>query len=154
MNTDYRQLKVSLHAKCLAYANQRIDNIQKALDAAAESGNDETKSSSGDKHETGRAMMQLEQEKVANQLSEALELKKNIFKIDPHQQSKIVSLGSLVITNNGNFYISIAAGKLEEDEQVFFAISPFSPLACKLIGCSTNQEIDFNGKVYKITQIV
>lgn len=151
---DQQQLKIALHAKCVEYADQRIQTIQNALDAAGESGNDETKSSAGDKHETGRAMMQLEQEKIANQLSEALEMKINISKIDPHQRSRVVSLGSVVITNKGNFYISISAGKIEVEQQLCFAISPLSPLASKLIGLLVTQETEMNGQIYKIMEIV
>lgn len=152
--SDYQQLKISLHAKCVEYVDQRINNIRQAFDAACESGNDETKSTAGDKHETGRAMMQLEQEKISNQLSEALEIKKNISKIDPHTSSMIISLGSLVITDKGNFYIAISAGKLNVGNETFFAISPVSPIASKLLGLSIDQEIEMNGQVYKITQIV
>lgn len=149
-----QQMKVALHAKCIEYANQRIYTIQKALTAAGESGNDETKSSAGDKHETGRAMMQLEQEKIANQLSEALEMKNNISKIDPYQSSTAVSIGSVVITTKGSFYITIPAGKIEVGKQLFFAISPVSPLASKLLGLSIDQETEMNGQAYKIMEIV
>lgn len=151
---DHQQLKIALHTKCVEYSDQRIHTIQNALDAAGESGNDETKSSSGDKHETGRAMMQLEQENIANQLSEALELKKYISKINTDQRSNIVTTGSVVFTTKGNFYIAIPAGKIEVKDQLFFAISPVSPLASKLLGLSVGGEIEMNGQVYKITQIV
>lgn len=148
-----QHLRLALHAKCVEYIDQRIKNIQEAYNAAGESANDETKSSAGDKHETGRAMMQLEQEKVANQLSEALELKKNISKINTNRQSKVVTVGSVVFTNRGNFYIAIPAGKIEIAAQLYFAISPASPLASKLIGLSVSQETVMNGQVYSILKI-
>ena len=150
---DLQQLKLTLYAKCIEYVYCRINNIQIAINAAGESGNDETKSSAGDKHETGRSMMQLEQEKNANQLNEALELKKNISKINPNRQSKVVAPGSIVITNKGNFYIAISAGKIEVDGLIYFAVSPLSPIASKLIGLSVTQEVNFNGQIYKVEQI-
>jgi transcription elongation GreA/GreB family factor len=98
-------------------------------------------------------MMQLEQENNSAQLLEALELKKNISKIDPNQLSATVKLGSLIITNKGVFYISISAGKIKLGDVVYYAVSPVSPIASKLIGMSANQEIDFNGQLFKIISI-
>lgn len=146
-------VKLRLHQHCLAFVEQRITNIRELLENATESANDETKSSAGDKHETGRAMAQLEQEKGAKQLNEALYLKNELLKIDPVQLSKIVSKGSLVITDAGNFYISIAAGKAVINDIVYFAISPESPLALKLLGLSAGDSAEFNQKKYRIREI-
>jgi transcription elongation GreA/GreB family factor len=147
-------IKLLLHKKCIDYADQRIAAIQKAIEEAIESANDETKSSSGDKHETGRAMAQLEQEKGSKQLSEALEFKSVLQKINPEQKSDKIRLGSLVYTNKGAFYIAVAAGKIMIQDEVFFAISQVSPIALKLIGLSQNDNLIFNGNIYKIKEIV
>ena len=48
---------------------------------AQEAANEEGKSSVGDKYETGRAMMQIERDKAAQQLDEALKLKNIIDQI-------------------------------------------------------------------------
>ena len=150
----YQQLKSQLYLKCVDHVAQRMSNIQSAIDAATESGNDETKSSAGDKHETGKAMIQLEQEKNAKQLHETLELKKLLDRINPLQHSKIIALGSLVITNKEKFYISISAGKIILDTEMYFAVSPTSPIASKLIGLKVNNELNFNGSLYVIKQII
>ncbi len=138
----------------MEYADHRIVAIQEAIDEAIESANDDTKSSSGDKHETGRAMAQLEQEKGSKQLSEALEFKSVLKKINPEQKSDKILLGSLVYTNKGAFYIAVAAGKIMIEGQTFFAISSVSPIALKLIGLSKNDKLIFNGNNYKIEEIV
>ena len=62
------------------------------------SANEEGKSSAGDKYETGRAMMQIEREKAANQLEEALKLKRIIDQLQPDVHHEIATLGSVVIT--------------------------------------------------------
>jgi len=149
-----QQLKLQLYNKCVDYVEQRISHIQCAIEAVSESGNDETKSSAGDKHETGRAMMQLEQEKNSKQLHETLELKKMLDKIMPNQKSQTVALGSIVITNKEKFYISISAGKITINAETYYAVSPTSPIAIKLIGLTINQEINFNGSLYAIQQII
>ena len=51
-----------------------------------------------------------------------------------NNMGSVVRPGSLVITNQGNYFISIAAGKLTVDNQSWFAISPASPLGAILVG--------------------
>jgi hypothetical protein len=149
-----KDIKSLLLNKCVEYVDRRIFTIQNAIDEAMLSANDDTKSSAGDKHETGRAMAQLEQEKNSRQLQEALDLKNILLKIDPDKRSTIVSLGSIVITNRGNFYIAIAAGNIVIDDQQFFAISAVSPIAIKLKQAVLNEEFEFNGLSYKIKKII
>lgn len=86
--------------------------ISKAIEHAQLAANEETKSSAGDKYETGRAMMQLEIEKQSVQLAEAMKLKHVLSQINPEKTTETIQSGSLVFTDQGNFYISISAGKL------------------------------------------
>ena len=60
-------MKLKIHSHCLQILNQKIEELSNALNTATESANNETKSSAGDKHETARAMMQIEQEKLGKQ---------------------------------------------------------------------------------------
>jgi transcription elongation GreA/GreB family factor len=124
--------------------------LNDALQEVTDAGNNETKSTAGDKHETGRAMMQLEQEKLGNQLVD-LESQKNDFdKIDFSINQTIISNGSLIETNKGFFLIASAIGKLEIDQITIFVISKKSPLALVLMGLKNNDTIDFNGMKYLI----
>jgi transcription elongation GreA/GreB family factor len=148
-----KTIKLLLYNQCLLFIEQRVANSLLAMQTATDSGNDETKSSAGDKHETGRAMAQLEQEKTAKQLQECLELKATLLKIDPQQQSTSVLLGSIVYTNNGIFYISIPAGKLQIDTTSYYAISAVSPVALKLKGLSAGNTAEFNGQKYTIEKV-
>ena len=151
---NFKKIKLLLHTKCLDFVEQRIANAQLAVNSATESGNDETKSSAGDKHETGRAMAQLEQEKSGRQLHEALELKKMLDRISPDQESKTVSQGSLVITNNGNFYLSISIGKIIIENIIYYAVSPATPIAALLIGKQKMHTFTFNEQFYKIENVL
>ena len=66
-----KSIKQELYKLCQTYIQQRILTAKQAIEAAQQAANNETKSSSGDKYETGRAMMQLEIEKDSAQLSES-----------------------------------------------------------------------------------
>ncbi|MCX6297033.1 MAG: 3-oxoacyl-ACP synthase [Bacteroidetes bacterium] len=146
-------IKQILYIHCQQFVEQRISNAQVAINTAKESANDDTKSSAGDKHETGRAMAQLEQEKSAIQLNEAYELQNILQKINPHSFSEIIQNGSVVLTNKGNFFISIPAGKIVIENKVYFAISIGSPIGLNLKKKSKKMQFDFNGQLYEIEDI-
>ena len=95
---------------------------------AQQAANEEDKSSVGDKYETGRAMMQIERDKAAQQLDEALKLKNIIDQISVETGSGKIMLGSLVITNSKKIFISIGIGKLFLDDEEFLVVAPGSPL--------------------------
>lgn len=150
MNTNLKQQLFSL---CLTQIEQKISIAQSAIDNATESANDDTKSSAGDKHETGRAMAQLEQEKSRHQLKEALDLKKSIEKINIDIQSTSAHVGSVVHTDKGNFFISVPVGKLTIENTSYYSISITSPIGAKLKNLTKNDSFDMNGIVYKILEV-
>ena len=146
-------LKQQLHSRCLTYVEDRIKAAQEAIHIAQQSANEETKSSAGDKYETGRAMAQLEIEKNGVQLAEALKLKRTLEQILPANETKTVHVGSLVNTNQGNFYVAISAGQFTIDDVVYFVISPASPIGQKLMGLHVKQGFLFNKKEFSVLQV-
>ncbi len=117
------------------------------------SANTETKSSAGDKYETGRSMMQLEILKFSSQLNEGFELKKVLNKIDYKKNYNKVETGSLVCTTNGNFFIAISAGKVTVEQKEYVTVSYSSPLTQALYNKYVNDKIHFRNKVYLIESI-
>lgn len=147
------KLKQQLYDRCVAYVTQRIETAQIAIQVAQASANEETKSSAGDKYETGRAMMQLEIEKNTVQLSEALKLKKVMDQIDAVKLTAIVEAGSLVITNLQNYYLAISAGQLMVNDRIYFAISLSSPIGLLLKDRKAGDSFVFNKKEIIIERI-
>jgi hypothetical protein len=147
------KVKQQLFELCKTYIEQRIATAQDAIRTAQSSANEETKSSAGDKYETGRAMMQLEIEKNTVQLAEAQKLKQLLEQIKPEMKTDKVQLGSLVITDQGNFYISISVGQLVINGKIYFAIAPTSPIGLKFGGHVLGDSVPFNNKHYCIKAI-
>ena len=146
--------KTTFHFACEALLEQRIAASRTAMAAAQESSNSETKSSAGDKYETGRAMAQQERDRHAAQLHEAQLLLTALQKINPELPSDTVRLGALAATSLGLFYLSIGAGKLTTAEgQEFLAVSPAAPLAVALSGKRAGEEIVFNGKPVRVPAV-
>lgn len=147
-------IKESLYAKCNDYIENRFHIIQNSIKEIQESLLSETKSSAGDKHETGRAMLQLEREKAGQQLAEVQKLKETIAKIDVLNKTNIVCLGSVVYTSQANYFISISAGKMTIDCMEYFAISPNTPIGQLLLSKSVGDEVFFREEKIKIKEII
>ncbi|MBD1393930.1 3-oxoacyl-ACP synthase [Mucilaginibacter glaciei] len=147
------EIKEKLYNLCVAYVQSRMKASEQAIAEAQQSANDDTKSSAGDKYETGREMAQQETNRNLAQLNEANKLMVALNQIGTKSNSQKAEAGSLVITNNGNFYLSISAGVLQLDGQHYFAVSPASPIGLKMKGISAGDEFILNGKNYLIQSI-
>ena len=146
-------IKSLLYKKCAENIHQRINTLEQTLTSIEEARNQETKSSAGDKYETGRAMMQIEEEKSRTQLSQALAVKKELMRIDISTRTQKGKLGSLVITNKGKYFISIGIGKVILKDGPYYCISRLSPIGTQLIGKEEEEEIEFNGNRIRIEEI-
>jgi transcription elongation GreA/GreB family factor len=145
--------KAELYERCKAFVSERINRIEQERAALQQSANEETKSSVGDKYETGRAMIQLELEKLANQLAEAIKQKQALEGIDSGvSTSGRIGIGSVVKTNHGNFYLAISAGQYTVDDVLYITISPGSPIGQKLIGLRVGDSFILNNRTYTVTE--
>ncbi len=131
-----------------------MEAAQLAINEAQRSSNDDTKSSAGDKYETGREMMQQETNRNIAQLTEANKLKIILNKINPNTVNHYACAGSLVITNNGNFYIAVSVGVLKVNNEPYFTISQASPIGLMLNGQKEGDEFKLNDKTYRIKQVI
>lgn len=146
-------LKQQLYRACQAYLESRARQINDSIAALQEAANDETKSSAGDKYETGRAMAHLEIEKYATQLSEVNRMMADLSRLSPNDVTDVVRPGSLVFTSRGNFYIAIHAGEHTVESQKFFIVSTGSPIAQKMIGLKAGDEFSLPGGSFSIVTI-
>ena len=120
----------------------------------SESSNSESKSSAGDKHETSKAMMQLEREKLGTQLKEAEMQLAEFEKIDFNKTFQKIEQGSLVQSDKGYFFIAGSVGRLLLDTQTVFVISSQSPLASAMMNHKEKDTVNFNGVSYVINSIL
>ncbi len=145
--------KQKIYEHYLQVLNEKISSLQLVLDDLKESGANETKSTAGDKHETALAMLQIEQANTRAQLKEALDQKAVYGKINPLLSSPTILNGSLVKTNRGYLFLSVAAGKAMVDGNTVIALSPQSPLGLKLIGLSGGDIAEVNSIRYEVEHI-
>lgn len=143
-----------LHFKCLEFIDNRFKTVQNTIQEIQESLLSEAKSSAGDKHETGRAMLQLEREKAGNQLAEINKIKEQFSKMDVSKTLKKIGLGSVVYTTNSNYFIAISAGELTVGNIKFFAISPNTPIGLLLMGKTIGDEIIFREQKFVVEEVI
>lgn len=148
------ETKENLYLQCVHFVEKRFNTIQNSINEIQESLTSETKSSAGDKHETGRAMLQLEREKAGNQLAEIQKIEENLSKIDISNTSKLIGLGSVVYTNKSNYFIAISAGELQVENEMFYAISPNTPMGQLLLGKTAADEVIFRDTKFTITRVI
>jgi len=147
-------IKEALFNQCFTFVENKLVSIQKAVLEIQKALKTETKSSAGDKHETGRAMLQLEREKIGQQLAETQKLKEILAKIDSSKISDRVSLGSIVYTTQNRYFIAVSAGKLQFKDDDFYAISASTPIAQLLLGKTIGDAITFRTEMFVIIQII
>ena len=146
-------LKEQLYQLCGEYINNREAEIKKVIAEAQDAAANETKSSAGDKYETGREVMQQEIDLNLGRLNELKKLRSALEHISPDQSGDMVLPGSVVYTPNGNFYIAISAGQLKIDGKQFYAISVASPIGQKMVGQKAGHTFELNGKTFSITGV-
>lgn len=147
------EIKHRVFEACRESVQKKVDAVHAAIRDAQQSANEETKSSAGDKYETGRAMAQLEIEKLSAQLSVLQKQMQEVLRSNPDLTSSTVVVGSLVHTDQGMFFIATNVGELAVEGKKVFAISPQAPLAQKMLGCCANDVIDMNGRHFRIDAI-
>lgn len=133
--------------------NDKISLLQQNLDSLFLSAQNETKRTAGDKHETALAMLQIEQENLRHQLSEAKIQQSLLQKINPANPQHKIAPGALVKTSQGHFFISLALGKITEENIEVISLSPQSPLGMRLTGLIPGDELSLNGRRYLILEI-
>lgn len=148
------QFKNKAYTTLLGLVEAKMLSAQQAIDSAIESRDNETKSSVGDKYETGRAMMQLEQQRNEVQLAKALKLKSDLKQITIDKSFEQVNPGALVICDDFIYFISIGLGKILVEDQKVYAISLDSPLGKKLQGKKVGEEVVIKEKKILIKQII
>ena len=147
-------LKYLSQQKILTLLNSKTESIESHITSTKESRDNNTKSSAGDKHETSRAMMQIELENNQKQLQQTLTLKQELSKINLERKYTTADFGSLVLTDKGKYFISIGIGKIEVENETVFAISLASPIGQQLKGKKKGDVVTFNGNTIEVLEVL
>jgi len=150
---DRGKIKKQLYEACRTYVQTKIKTAKDAISMAQSSANEDSKSSMGDKYETGRAMAQLEIEKNTVQMHEFARMGQELERISIEKNGEQAQKGSLIYTSHGTYFLALGAGQIALDGDIYFAVSVLSPIGSILLGTKEGDEIQFNGKQMKILEL-
>ncbi len=142
--------KEQLVESILETIDKKILVAQSEMKAAQASANEETKSSAGDKYETGRAMSQNERDMHAKKMTQLIEMKKSLLSIDFDTKHEVVKIGSMVRTESMVYLISVGLGIIELNDTKIAVISVGSPVGQALMGKKADEFLELQGKKQKI----
>jgi hypothetical protein len=148
MTTKQKLLQI-----CNERVDKRINDYKEEINLIKESIESNDKGNSeGDDSGSGKLLNDLE--KNMGHLNDAKKTKDYLSNIKSNVESKDAILGSIVKTNIMNFYISTSIGKIDLEDETFYAISVNSPIGQLLINKSVNASFEFNQNKYIITEII
>ena len=147
-------VKKEIHSLCISTIKERIEHDLVSMDKAQQAANQETKSSVGNKYETGRAMMQLEREKYVQQLKVNQRALEFFSQLSPLEEHNKIQIGSIIITDQGNFYLSMGIGSIEIQGTTFQTLSLNSPLGKEFMHKKSGTTFSFRNKDFEILGII
>ena len=148
-----QELKQQLYILCGEYLANKEEVIKKLMNDAQDAANEDTKSSAGDKYETGREVMQQEVELNRTRLNELNKFKLALDMIKADQKNDTAIPGALVQTSNGSYYIAISVGQLKQNGNTYYSISIESPIGAKMRGLKAGEQFMLNGRNFVIESI-
>lgn len=146
-------IKQELLQVCMDYVNKRISNYKLEMDTIKESIENNDKGSSED-DDSGNGKLLNDLEKNAQHLNDATKMLETLKQINPKIHNESGTLGSIVYTQTNTFFLSVSVGKIELDNSSYFAISLQSPIGMLLKNKTKGDQINFNGTLYTITNII
>lgn len=146
-------MKEALITHCRNVIADKIQSIQAEITALKDSMGTDTKSSAGDKYETGREMMNQESGKLQSQLSVFHQQLDTLNKINPTVKYKTIGLGAFVKTTQANYFLSISYGKIVFDGMELYMISGITPIAQLMLNKTVGNHFNWHGKKIIIEEI-
>ena len=151
---DGIDFKIKVHKSCMQLIDSRIQSTQEELEHLNRTAEEETKSSMGDKYETGRAMVQQEIDKQHSTLVNLIQMQNQLNQFDPSKSDDSVQQGSLIHTNHGWIYVMVGLGNIEVEGKEVIVISPAAPVVNFLQKALSQGESTLNGRKYEVKQIL
>ena len=145
--------KPHLLAHCLTLVEETISGLNAQMHELIRDAENDSKSTAGDKHETGRAMMQIAREQLGKQLLEAEMKRSALSRIEGQLIHERVKEGSIVTTNENIIFIAAPIGKIKFDGKDIFVISAQSPLGKTLLRKGAGENVSFNQRNITILQV-
>lgn len=142
--------KTDLRKFVLQILEEKIEKLGRFIDFTIEASKDIKKTP---KYDSIREEAQDEIYQLDKQMFELKSKYKSMSRVINSSQETI-QVGSLVITNKARFYISVSLGEFFYEGDRFYAISPESPIAKRMMGLKSGDEFILNKIHQKIIEVL
>ena len=151
-NESALELKQAVATEVARQIQFKIDELAGEIHALQQDRSGESKSSAGDKHETGRAMMALELERLEIQMMKAKKAMAELNSVSFGPNSR-AEQGALIVTNRNHFMLAVALGKVHAMNRDVWVISVVSPMGQAMLYRRPSEVFEVNGTRYEILSI-
>lgn len=146
--------KEKVYQTAISQVKEKINLLTEERRAINEGILEDTKSSAGDKFETGREMMSHDLMTITTQIKQATADLEELYRLQAVKNlTESVQEGSLVSLGDAMYLISISFGALQVEDKKLFLLSKNSPLGEILLGKKKNDQVEFRGKRIQVTEI-
>ena len=150
MTLDRQAVVVALQTALTA----AMQDARSAMEELSSSLGKETKSTAGDKHETGRAMVQREMEQAGGRLARCEAMQAVALRLDLDRARTSVGPGAIVVSGDAKLLIGVGLGPFEVPGLGRFqAISADAPIAMALSGGKAGERREFRGRPWVIESV-
>jgi len=147
-------IKTAVYHHCESYLRQKAKGYLSQDQSLLESLDSEGKTSAGDKHETGRAMIQLEREKLAQQRERNDQDIKTLDALKNKTTTVHIAPGALVNTSLASYFLAVPADAFSHNDKKIYCISPQSPIGQLLLGKKAGESFSFRGNSIKVLEVL
>lgn len=148
---DNPLMKKKIYDRCMEFHLQKVKTIEDAIKDAQVGANEYGKQS--DVFDSYQMQLIGKRDMYAQQLKVELEMLETLNKIDLSINHKLVSFGSVVITDLQQVFVSVSLGKIMLDNDTFYAISTKVPFYLAMKGLKKGDVFNFRGKEIKIIEV-
>ena len=150
-----QEKKAKLWQEVIDAAAVRVESAQSEVEGFQDSLGAEAKSTAGDKHETGRAMVQQEMERAVSALQQARAFLQALHAQQP-AEGPPARWGSWVVLDGLQVAIAQPLGRIETHAGIVQVISPESPLAQALVQAAAGpgDAVQVNGRTMQVKQVL
>ncbi len=152
MDTDYKFVKNNLLAACIEKQQAMLQVAQQAMrdmqESALEGRSNEEMTDAFTAQCQNELTMYAKRVHEANGVLTILERAKGVKSVNA------VGFGSLVITDQQNFFVTASIGEFKMDDRNFFIISAQTPIFKEMEGKTAGETFEFRGRKYKIKEVI
>ena len=149
---DSIEIKLKVIEACRKKLLESISNLESVIADAQQQANDY--GPPRDRYDAFRSQLLRRKDMMAQQLEKEMVELKTLEKIEVQKPTGVAGFGTLVMTTNQNYFISIGIGKMECEGFEFYAISPLVPLSQAVNGKKNGDTVDFRGNKFVIREVI